>query len=139
MKRCTKCNLEKTLTEFPKDNRKPGRLQAQCKKCQNVRISIWRNNNKDKHAATTKRSRVKRQFGLTDEMFHNILASQEFKCAICGTLEPTGKYPVFNVDHCHATGKVRGLLCHHCNTGIGNLKDDPEIVLKALKYLTKVK
>ena len=57
-------------------------------------------------------------------------------CAICGKIEPGTQSGAFCVDHCHVTNKVRGLLCVNCNTGIGALKEDPEIFSNALSYLT---
>lgn len=62
-----------------------------------------------------------------------LLQKQNGKCAICGTKDFGKKAP--NVDHCHATGVIRGLLCCSCNRGIGLLKDDPELLLKAAGYL----
>lgn len=62
--------------------------------------------------------------------YNEMWLKQGGKCAICGKSEP-----VLCVDHCHKTQYVRGLLCSNCNSGIGFLKDSPELVLKALKYL----
>ena len=66
-----------------------------------------------------------------------VLGAQNGVCAIC--CDPKGHEPGCGnrlyVDHDHLTGRVRGLLCHYCNTGIGNLKDDPEIILAALNYV----
>lgn len=66
-----------------------------------------------------------------------MVEKQEGKCKICSSSDShrTGtKYNLF-VDHCHATGKVRGLLCHHCNAGLGHLKDSKEILERAIRYL----
>lgn len=65
--------------------------------------------------------------------FDRMLAEQGGRCAICGTEEPGSRQ--WNVDHCHETGRVRGLLCTACNTGIGHLRDDPGILLSAMTYL----
>ena len=76
------------------------------------------------------------QYELTDDDYNTLLASQDYKCAICRTDKPGGnggKY--FHVDHDHVTGKVRGLLCHKCNTGIGHLNDDPARLIAAANYL----
>jgi hypothetical protein len=64
-----------------------------------------------------------------------MLVEQNYRCAICGTDKPTGKWVVFAVDHCHVTGKVRGLLCNECNRGMGLLRDDATLLRKAADYL----
>lgn len=55
------------------------------------------------------------------------------RCAICGAMETEGQK--FAVDHCHATGCLRGLLCPPCNLGLGSFRDDPERLRKAAKYV----
>ena len=72
-------------------------------------------------------------YNLSIEDYINMVNKQEGKCLICNQLPKEGKILV--VDHNHTTGKIRGLLCHHCNLGIGFLGDDKEGILKALKYL----
>ena len=62
-----------------------------------------------------------------------MLAAQGGRCAICGTDEPGGTG--WHTDHCHVTGRVRGILCHHCNVGLGCFKDNPEFMREAIKYL----
>lgn len=66
-----------------------------------------------------------------------MLAAQNGGCAICSTTTPDGNARRFHVDHDHETGKIRGLLCHSCNTGIGKLRDDPDLLLSAVAYLRK--
>lgn len=80
------------------------------------------------------------KFKLSAREFLVLLDHQRGVCAVCGRPEtapcPTGSgYARLCVDHCHKTGKVRGLLCRGCNVGIGNLGDDPELVLAAALYL----
>lgn len=82
----------------------------------------------------------KRRISL--EQYQQMLEEQDNKCGICGQ-EETCKDPRqdrvrrLSIDHCHRTGIVRGLLCHSCNTAIGKLKDDVELLHKAIKYITK--
>jgi hypothetical protein len=73
---------------------------------------------------------------VTQEQFDQMVENQNGLCLICGK-PPSGKgkSAILHVDHCHDTGKVRGLLCTNCNCGIGFFKDDPELVKKALAYL----
>lgn len=63
-----------------------------------------------------------------------LLSRQGGRCAICG-MESCSTNRAFAVDHCHDTGKIRGLLCFHCNTGLGKFKDSPELIQSAHDYL----
>jgi hypothetical protein len=77
---------------------------------------------------------LRKKYGITEADFEAMLVRQGWKCAICRRSDPCGN-GTFHVDHCHETGRVRGLLCHHCNVGIGSLREDPEILMNAIKYL----
>ena len=72
---------------------------------------------------------------MTLEDYENLFKSQEGKCAICGTEKPSNKKGNFPVDHDTKTGKIRGLLCHNCNVGLGNFRDDPSLLRSAIDYL----
>ncbi|MGE0844214.1 MAG: endonuclease VII domain-containing protein [Candidatus Nanopelagicales bacterium] len=86
-------------------------------------------------ARLKERIRTLRRYGLTPETYEELRAAQEDRCAICRTDTPGGRGELWHVDHDHATGAVRGLLCHMCNVGIGNLRDDPAILRRAADYL----
>jgi hypothetical protein len=73
------------------------------------------------------------KYGVTKEFLIGIYEKHQGKCAICNEV-PTSERGL-HIDHCHKTGAIRGLLCHGCNTGIGALKENPEIMLKAINYL----
>ena len=83
-----------------------------------------------------KNTELVRTYGITLEMYNKMLVDQNFCCAICGKHNSNFKKQL-SVDHDHETGAVRGLLCHHCNTGIGMFKDNTEILKKATNYLEK--
>jgi len=95
------------------------------------RRRLWRENSK----ISTKAYRLKAKYGLTLEQYHEMLLAQNNRCAICKTDTPMGHGKVFVVDHCHATNKVRQLLCVHCNAGLGHFKDSPWILEAAANYL----
>ena len=77
---------------------------------------------------------VRRTYGLSPEDVQALLAKQSGVCAICqGTME--GRK--LHIDHDHAKGKVRGLLCDLCNVGLGSFKDNPERLKAAIDYLSK--
>lgn len=76
-----------------------------------------------------------RRYKITPAEYDQLLMVQGGRCAICGAQPTETKRGGLEVDHCHATGKVRGLLCGPCNRGIGNLGDSPDVVRKAAAYL----
>lgn len=76
-----------------------------------------------------------KMYGLTPEQYLDMLEEQQGKCAICNEV-PTTKRGLA-VDHDHATGKVRGLLCTGCNTALGSFKDNEELLTSAIEYLRK--
>jgi hypothetical protein len=87
-------------------------------------------NNPEKRAQTYKNQRLKSKYGLTLEQYESACQNQNNRCFICKA--PTA---VLNVDHCHRTTVVRGLLCSNCNHMLGNATDDPEILRKGIEYL----
>jgi hypothetical protein len=86
------------------------------------------------------RHRLKK-FGLTVEQYETMLAAQGYRCAICRTDDPgVGKEKrrgSWNVDHDHATGEMRGLLCRGCNIALGAVKDNPVTLAAMIAYLKK--
>ena len=96
----------------------------------------WRKKNPEKVAIITRKSLLKSRFGITIEAYDKMLADQRGVCALCGG-PPGGRWQTFHVDHCHETGRIRGLLCHHCNTGLGSLGDSEESLERALRYLRR--
>jgi hypothetical protein len=85
-------------------------------------------------------SAMKHKYGITLERYNEILQKQGGVCAICGGLNAHphrwgGVTTRLTIDHCHSTGRVRGLLCGACNVAIGMLKDNPTLVQAALVYL----
>ncbi len=92
----------------------------------------------ERRCEQNRNTRLKREFGLDHEKYNKILLSQNGVCAICHCKETStykGKIKRLAVDHCHKTGKVRGLLCQGCNQAIGHAKDSIEILTNAVLYL----
>jgi len=84
-------------------------------------------------------SNLKKSYGITLDDFNSMLSDQNGVCKICGKAESRmskdGKPMNLHVDHCHATQRVRGLLCHHCNVALGSFKDSVETLHSAIDYL----
>jgi len=84
---------------------------------------------------------LKKQYGISLDQWEAMHSAQGGVCAICGELQVDSgfRYANLAVDHCHVTGKVRGLLCNACNRGLGFFKDRPDLVENAVSYLLKYK
>ena len=80
---------------------------------------------------------MKRNYGIDFSEYNKMLEKQNGVCAICGSSPPDHHKKRLNVDHCHATGRVRGLLCDACNRALGLFKDNPNLMLKAISYLAR--
>jgi hypothetical protein len=120
LKRCGGCFEWKPLEEFHKSrNSKAGR-DHRCKPCNRRRMH--------------ERSLLK-LYGLTWEKWTELVEAQGGRCAICGQA-PVGA-TVLDVDHCHDSQRIRGLLCRPCNVLLGHAKDDPACLRRAAEYLER--
>lgn len=82
---------------------------------------------------------LKNLYGLTVHEVDALCASQGGLCAICGRANPPHVKQALAVDHQHGTKHIRGLLCLHCNQGLGKFRDDPSLLRLAAEYLEKRK
>ncbi len=133
MKTCTQCKETKQLTDFGADKRKPDGHKYACKVCHNKNNSDYRQKHPEKHRAVNlayarsahgkalqRANALRRKFWphMTNDgalaEYDRLLLEQKNSCAICGKHQSAMKTN-FHVDHCHETGKVRGLLCDFCN------------------------
>lgn len=89
----------------------------------------------DRVRANKRRVHLKNYYGITPEQYDALLLEQDARCSICGTNNPGRKDKHWSIDHDHETGKVRALLCHSCNVGLGHFEDNPDLLKKALDYL----
>lgn len=131
MKVCRACGEAKSLTEFATDNRSPDGKQGKCRACSSAAMRAWRAKNPERDRSNQLRS----LYGISAEEYDRMLAAQRGVCAICAGPCTTGRR--LAVDHCHRTGIVRGLLCAMCNTAIGKMRDDPDLLRAAALYLEK--
>jgi hypothetical protein len=141
MKTCSNCQQEKQPAEFWPDRRRSGGLQARCKTCRAASAKDWRDANKHKAAErywsnpdAERERHLVRKYGVTLERYRSMLEQQGGACAICRKTQQRA----FDVDHCHATGRVRGLLCTNCNRMIGHAADDAARLRAAASYLESI-
>lgn len=136
LKTCKKCGETKPESDFY-FQKKYSTYLARCKECVKYAASEWRRKNTDVLPAKTRGWELNRSFGITVEHYEALLQVQGGVCAICAG-PPNGRWKQFAVDHDHATGVIRGLLCSDCNRGIGYLGDSAENVVRSIAYLKQV-
>lgn len=144
--KCKSCGSEKAVSLFYANPKLIRGHYATCRACWDERARKWRNQNwpsaystrrdykqrnRDRVASLTRKSQLKVKYGMTVDAYNELFSKQGGVCAICG-LKSTRP---LCVDHCHASGKIRGLLCDKCNRGIGCFKDDPELMIKAAEFI----
>jgi len=116
VKHCRKCSTDKPLSDFTKNSNSPDGHYSMCRVCKT-------------------NAQYKATYGISLEDYESMLELQDSCCAICDThLHDTGKKRLY-VDHCHTTGKVRGLLCQHCNFVLGQARDNISVLESAIVYL----
>jgi DNA-directed RNA polymerase subunit RPC12/RpoP len=126
-KYCSKCEKLKPASEFYAK-------YTRCKVCAKADDRARYAANRGKYAERNKQQTLKHKYGLTVEAYTAMLQVQFYKCAACGDkLDPEA----ICVDHDHATDEVRELLCRHCNTALGYVKDDITRLEKLVIYLRR--
>ena len=122
MKKCSKCCIEKPLSEFYNQKLGKNGKRADCKKCAN----LFSNTNWEKYHY--------KKYGISLTQKQQMIKNQNNSCALCKK-QFTNKYNTC-VDHCHKTGKIRGVLCRACNSALGQLGDSIQSLTLAIKYLS---
>jgi hypothetical protein len=126
-KACRKCGVLLPLRHFHRNPQRTDNRGSYCKDCLR---------NKDQKGYEASRvAALAKKYNIPRDAYTTMVASQDNKCAVCGEQCRSGRR--LAVDHCHKSGKVRGLLCRSCNVGLGHFKDDPKLLLLAAKYLLR--
>ncbi|CCG03550.1 endonuclease VII domain-containing protein [Blastococcus saxobsidens] len=121
---CPDCAEVKPFEQFPRTVASRSGRATYCLPCHNLRGHKSR-----EKVGGARTYHLTRRYGITVQEADAMLASQDGKCAICRTA------PAAHVDHDHATGRVRALLCFNCNGGLGQFKDDPYVLRAAADYV----
>lgn len=136
MKTCSRCKELKGKTKFYFSNHQTGKLYSYCKLCCRIKAKErydsdsdsakaygkeWSKNNRQRRRI----HQIKHKYGLSEEDYEKIPK-------ICTIYRATEK---LRIDHSHQSGRVRGMLCNHCNTGLGLFRDDPTLLYRAADYV----
>lgn len=123
-KKCIKCQNIKELVCFVSDKKRKDGTRNECRECRQH----------SQKQGPTKNNHLKRTYGITLNQYNEMLTIQNHCCLICKRHTSELKHAL-HTDHCHATLKVRGLLCFNCNQGLGNFKDSMGLLISAFEYL----
>lgn len=132
---CPRCLESKLYLRSSRGEERKYRLTTICTECRSKYNRERRKANPEHLYNIERKSKFKRQYGITPEKYDAMLLEQGNGCAICSATEPGGRTRCFPVDHCHSTGTIRGLLCTKCNRGLGLFNDDANYMERAAKYL----
>lgn len=124
-RKCSRCKILKPLEGFPKNLGKPKGLNYRCKSC----CVLTATEHRLKKFGTHRNANLIYKYGITADDYDKMYEEQKGLCWICQ------KNKDLVVDHCHATGNIRGLLCQNCNTGLGMFEDNKEFLSRAVGYL----
>lgn len=129
-----------------------GKWKIECKHCDKHHIQSRRGILNNSHSKSCEKFKphnysgldrwdaiIRRVYGITLEEYDNMLYEQDNGCAICGTKDDVVEGRRLAIDHCHDTGKVRGILCSRCNQALGLFCDSVDNLESAAKYLKKHK
>lgn len=155
-KTCSTCKDTKDISLFGKNKYSKDKLTSNCLECKNKASREWDKRNSerkrkankewyhrvkseqpDKFPLQRRRAKFKRVYGITLDEYDEMLKSQDYKCVTCGKEHNDTEQEKLRVDHCHATGKVRGLLCHNCNISLGLIKEDIKVLDSLKAYVLK--
>ena len=133
LKVCAGCKIEQPLQNFYNSLGEFDRLHSHCKKCDRKRLAAAHIKNPTRRTDNARR----KNYGISPEEVCSMKQTQQNKCPGC--LREFSNLFREHIDHDHVTGKIRGILCGNCNSGMGLLKDDPAILLRLAAYLQVAK
>ena len=132
MKECVACKELKFISEYPPDKRQSDGRMGRCRPCARARRKELYYINPDRQ----RKASVKNRYGISAENWYRLFAEQEGKCLGCQRHQ--SELPdTLCVDHNHATGNIRGLLCRKCNAALGLLRDNKETLARLQAYLER--
>lgn len=141
-KDCRGCGA--TLDETNTHPKQKESYDYECRECKRIRNKTnrekrgedwlnYRRNYAKKRRRENRCYNLRNTYGINLEEWESLFKLQGSVCKICKT--PKEPSMGWHTDHCHTTGKVRGILCHNCNTGLGKFLDDPKLLRLAVNYL----
>ena len=143
IKSCRTCLVDKDQNLFVKSKTFKSGFDTVCLDCSRAKVKTWRAKNPEKRKVQLQREskkdynhnkHLKATYNITRQEYMEMYTAQGGACAICSKHQ-TEFNKRLSVDHCHNTGRIRALLCTHCNSMLGDAKDKIELLQAAITYL----
>ena len=135
MKTCSTCKQVKDLSEFGNLTSSKDGKSGRCAECLRASGKRYKQTRPDDYHLRKRESWLRLNYNITVTDYDKMVEDQGDRCGICESNDKGTNRGHWCVDHCHTSGKVRGLLCSACNKALGQLGDTKEALQKALKYL----
>lgn len=144
---CPRCSEHKPLDQYHRNRSHSSGYNVYCRPCAAEKQKNRKardpeyvaRKGREWRAKNPERARdllLRHHYGVEIGTYARMLAEQNGQCAICGITDPgLPRYTRFHLDHCHDSKKIRGLLCHNCNVGLGHFFNSPDLLTKAIRYL----
>lgn len=113
----------------------PYKDPEQAREYSRLAVEKYRIRHPERVRTSLRKSKLKSTYGITPDDYDRMFKIQNGRCAICGSTRGNKRTGYLFVDHNHQTGEIRALLCGLCNTGLGNFRDNPDLLRAALRYL----
>jgi len=150
VKVCKRCKEEKELVQFSKDKREKDNHMLYCKSCEKTRQAVYREKfpekarsgvkacwevNRQKYYNSHSANMLFKKYKLTIPQYTDMVDACKGVCSLCERPFGVSAYTKPVVDHCHASGATRGIICRQCNIGLGAFRDNTTSMTKAIEYL----
>ncbi len=139
---CSICITRKCFKDYYNLSASKDGKNSRCKTCDDKIRKKFREDNPLEDWIASRNRNLKHFYGMDLDRYNQMLEEQNGGCKLCGLPEKlnkvAGKFNSLSVDHCHDSGKVRGLLCNPCNRALGFFKHKPEVLNAAADYLRQI-
>lgn len=128
---CTECNMDLPIEAFQGRPDRPKKLHSSCRQCNNKKRRETRAKSSEPEKYAKRVQQYLAKYDIPKSLAEKLANDRSGICEMCHTEQ------LLEVDHCHSTDKVRGLICHHCNILLGAARDNIATLIRAIQYLEK--
>lgn len=135
VKECTECGTVKILTAFQKNKRIKSGYGSKCKDCVNKYKREYLSSNPEKKTKGLRNAATLSKYGISKSTYYEIMNQAGDTCPTCKNKFTVEKRRCKCLDHCHNTGKIRGVICNMCNTALGRVEDNTDTLTNLINWI----